>query len=110
VRRGEIWLVESDDPRPAGEPASVRPAVVVSVDGFNTSAAKTVVAVPLTTTARGHPMHVEIDDAGLNEISYAQVELVSAVSRARFGARLTVAGPAEMAQIGARLQLLLGVG
>jgi mRNA interferase MazF len=107
VRRGEIWLIEYDDPAPPGEPSKVRPGVVVSVDGFNASGANNVVVVPLTTSARGHPMHVEIDDARLGEISYAQVELVGAISRSRIGARLGTAGSVEMAQISMRLRLLL---
>jgi mRNA interferase MazF len=107
VRKGEIWLVEYDDPARSGEPSKVRPAVIVSADGFNTSGAGNVVTVPLTTSVRHHPLHVEIDDERLGEIGYAQVELVGAVSRERIVARLGAVGPVEMAGIGARLRLLL---
>ena len=107
MRRGEIWLVAYDDPARRGEPAKTRPGVIVSNDRLNASRALSVVTVPLTTTARSHPLHVEIDADELDDVSYAQVELVAVSSRDRLIARVGSVGVEAMAQIGARLRLLL---
>ena len=107
MRRADVWLVEYDDPAPSGEPAKLRPALVVSADRLNASRSGSVVAVPLTTSKRGHPLHVEIDGAGLDATSYAQVELVGAASRERFVRLLGAADLATMAAVNDRLRLVL---
>ena len=107
MRRGDIWIVEYDDPARPGEPAKTRPGVIVSNDRLNASRALSVVTVPLTTNPRGHPLHVEVDYDALGEVSYAQVELVAVVSRDRLVTRIGSVNVEAMAQIGARLGLLL---
>ncbi len=61
-RRSEVWLVNFGDPV-GREQSGRRPAVVVSADALNQSPAGVVVVVPITTTYRGLPSHVEIDRA-----------------------------------------------
>lgn len=96
-----------DDPAEAGEPAKVRPAVIVSSDRFNEARAWTVLAVPLTRTERGNPLHVAIDAPDLAEVSHAQVELVGAVSRRRLLRRLGRIDPLVSAAIDDRLRMVM---
>ncbi len=107
MRRGEIWLVEFDTPAQAGEPARTRPALVVSADRFNRTRAPTIVVVPLTTTARDHPLHVEVDVAQLAGASSAQVELVGVVSRRRLVHRIGAVDALVMAEVSTLLATLL---
>ncbi|MDP1793916.1 MAG: type II toxin-antitoxin system PemK/MazF family toxin [Acidimicrobiales bacterium] len=80
VRRGEVWWVDFGNPI-GREQAGRRLAVVVSADALNASPAGVVIVVPCTTSPRGLPSHVEIDDgSGLSEVSYAKAEDVKSVS------------------------------
>ncbi len=58
-RRGEVWLAELNPTR-GREQAGKRPVLVVSQDIFNQGPAQLVMMIPLTTTARNIPLHVEI--------------------------------------------------
>lgn len=107
MRRGEVWLVEYDRPAPAGEPAKRRPAVVVSADRFNASRALTVVAVPLTSRHRGNPLHVEVDLPDLDDVSYAQPELVGVVSKRRLVGPIGRLGQPTLDELEDRLAMLL---
>ena len=107
MRRGEIWLVEFQTPAEPGEPAKTRPALVVSADRFNRTRSPTVVVVPLTTAARGHPLHVEVDTAELAAISFAQIELVGVVSRRRLVRHLADVDEVVLAEISALLTAVL---
>lgn len=107
MRRGDIWLVAYDDPAAAGEPATVRPAVIVSSDRFNVARAWTILAVPLTTTDRGNPLHVVVDSPDLEEVSHAQVELVGAVSRRRLLRRIGRVDPVASSVIDERLRMVM---
>ena len=82
--RGEIWIVNLNPTR-GREQHGMRPALVVSTDGFNHGRANLVVVVPLTTTRRGIPLHVQIDppDGGVRETSYAMCEAVRSISTDR---------------------------
>lgn len=107
MRRGEVWLVEFATPAETGEPANTRPALIVSADRFNRTRSPTVVLVPLTTAARGHPLHVEIDAPGLAATSFAQTELVGVVSRRRVVRHLADVDQLVMAEISVLLTTLL---
>lgn len=86
-RRGEVWLVDFGDPI-GHEQGYRRPAVVISSDRLNASRAGLVIVVPLTTTRRALPSHVEVEPAGsassagsgLRETSYAKTEDLKSVS------------------------------
>lgn len=77
-------IVEVDFGLPIGSEAGlVRPGVVVTADAFLRFRPTTVFVVPLTTTARSFPSHVEIAvDAtnGLQEASVGLVEQLRAVT------------------------------
>ena len=91
MRRGEIRIVNLD-PAVGSEAARRRPAVIVSNDGANTSAARlgrgVVTVVPITSsTDRIYPFQVllEAADTGLGRDSKAQAEQVRAVAAERIG-------------------------
>ena len=91
MRRGEIRIVNLD-PVIGSEAAHQRPAVIVSNDGANTSAARlgrgVVTVVPVTSnTDRVFPFQVllEAGETGLNRDSKAQAEQVRSVAVERIG-------------------------
>jgi mRNA interferase MazF len=108
ARRGEVWLVDFGEPV-GHEQSGRRPAVVVSADPLNESRAGVVVVIPITTTHRGLPSHVEIDRgaSGLDEVSYAKCEDVKSVSEQRLIARLGAVGDEVMFQAARALRFLL---
>lgn len=108
MRRGEIWLVDFSDPV-GREQAGLRPAVIVSADPLNESPAGVVIVVPVTTSRRGLPSHVEIEPgaSGLDAVSYAKCEDVKSVSEERFVARLGIIDTEIAFQIRRILKFLL---
>lgn len=78
-RRGEIYLV-----RLPGHPddRKARPALVVSLDVRN-RLAHDVIVVPLSTTRRPSPTHVELPagEGGLNHISMAKCEQITTLDK-----------------------------
>lgn len=108
--RGEIWLV-SLDPTKGREQAGMRPALIVSVDMFNHGAAELVVAIPITSRAKGIPLHVEIapPEGGLTLTSYIKCEDVRSISTARLVRRLGIVSPQTIDLVEDRLRILLGL-
>ena len=91
MRRGEICLTDLDRAQP-GEANKRRPAVIVSNDRANATAARlgrgVVTVVPVTSTvARVFPFQVLLpaDETGLRVDSKAQAEQVRSVSVERLG-------------------------
>ena len=82
--RGEIWLVDLN-PVCGHEQAGRRPALVVSVDGFNHGPAGLVIVIPITTKDKGIPLHVGVfpPEGGLNEQSFIKCEDVRSVAKER---------------------------
>ena len=92
MRRGEIRLVNLD-PTKGVEANKRRPAVIVSNDGANTTAARlgrgVVTVVPVTTNIeRVYPFQVllKAKETGLDRDSKAQAEQVRSVAVERIGA------------------------
>ncbi len=115
MRRGEIRLVDLDPAR-AGEAAKTRPALVVSNDGANATAARlgrgVVTVVPLTSNVtRVYPFQVLLpaDECGLRQDSKAQAEQVRSVAVTRVGRRLATLPPARVTEVEAALRLHLGL-
>ncbi len=106
--RGEVWLIDFGDPV-GREQSGRRPAVVVSADPLNESRAGVIIVVPITTTYRALPSHVEIDrgTSGLDEVSYAKCEDVKSVSEQRLIGRLGAVGDEAMFQAARALRFLL---
>jgi mRNA interferase MazF len=78
-KRGEIYLVNL----PA-QPKDIkaRPAIIVSLDVRNRLASD-VIVVPITTTLRPSPTHVELPKAegGLDQISMAKCEQITTLEK-----------------------------
>ena len=110
ARRGEIWLVDFGDP--IGHEAGFRrPALVVSDDSVNRGPAGVVIVVPITSTHRVNPVHVEIEpgESGLDVVSYARCQDVRSLSDARLIGRRGQASVAVMFRVERALGWLLGL-
>jgi mRNA interferase MazF len=115
MRRGEIRLVDLDPTRGA-EASKRRPAVVVSNDGANSTAARlgrgVVTVVPVTSnTRRVYPFQVLLPaaDTGLAVDSKAQAEQVRSVAIERVGGRVGVVPPPALAKLNEALRLHLAL-
>lgn len=110
AQRGEVWLVDFGEPI-GHEQGYRRPAVVVSADQLNRSRAELAVVVPVTTTRRRLPSHIEIEpgDSGLSHTSYAKAEDVKSVSTQRLVRRLGAVSSDQLNRAEHALRLLLGL-
>lgn len=113
--RGEIRLVNLD-PVVGSEASKTRPAVLVSNDGANSTAARlgrgVVTVVPVTSNlARVYPFQVELPAraTGLRSDSKAQAEQVRSVAVQRIGPRLGRLPADLMAQLDEALRLHLAL-
>ena len=115
MRRGEIRVVDLDPSRGA-ESDKRRPAVIVSNDGANVTAAHlgrgVITIVPVTTNvARVYPFQVLLPAAGtgLRRTSKAQAEQVRSVAVERIGERVGVLQPDLLAELDEALRLHLAL-
>jgi len=108
--RGEIWLVDLN-PVCGHEQAGRRPALVVSVDGFNHGPAGLVIVIPITTKDMGIPLHVGVfpPEGGLNEQSFIKCEDVRSVAKERLVRCLGRVEEGTLAEVEDRLRILLGL-
>lgn len=106
--RGEVWLVNLDPVR-GHEQAGTRPALVVSVDRFNHGAAGLVVVLPITSRAKGVPLHVAVSppEGGLTSLSFVKCEDIRSVSTDRLVRRLGSVEPSTIATVDDRLRILM---
>jgi mRNA interferase MazF len=115
MQRAEIRLVDLEPVKEA-EADKRRPAVIVSNDGANATAARlghgVITIVPVTSNiARVYPFQVLLRAAetGLQRDSKAQAEQIRTVSIQRVGPRLGVVPPAVMADLDETLRLHLAL-
>ena len=82
--RGEIWLVDLNPIR-GREQSGKRPVLIISVDGFNHSAAELIVVLPITTKQKNIPLHVELQqhEGGVTQVSYIKCEDIRSISKER---------------------------
>jgi mRNA interferase MazF len=106
--RGEVWTVDLS-PTKGHEQDLTRPAVVVSADGFNRSAAGLVMVLPLTRMQRGIPFHVDVrpPEGGVRSTSYVLCDQIRTVAKERLGARRGELAETTMNRIAERLRVLL---
>jgi len=111
--RGEIRLVDLDPAR-AGEPNKQRPAVIVSNDGANATAARlgrgVVTVVPVTSNVDCvYPFQVLLPSgqSGLGRESKAQAEQIRSVSVERVADRIGTVPPELMLEVDEALRLHL---
>jgi mRNA interferase MazF len=115
MQRGEVRMVDLDPVRGA-EADKRRPAVIVSNDGANRTAATlgrgVLTVVPVTSNVeRVHPFQVLLPagTAGLPRGSKAQAEQVRSVAVERLGQRLGRVPPTLMAALDDALRLHLAL-
>ena len=106
-------VVRVDFGSPIGSEAGfVRPAILVTADAFLRYRPTSVFAVPVTSTARTFPSHVEIEPDsvnGLDDRSWALVEQLRAVAIERCSAATGNVGPAAGYQILDVLAMITGM-
>lgn len=115
MRRGEIYLVDLDPVR-GSEASKRRPAVVVSNDGANATAARlgrgVVTVVPVTSNLdQVYPFQTGLpaEQTGLDRDSKAQAEQVRPISVDRLGPRLGALPPPLIAALDDALRLHLAL-
>jgi len=115
MRRGEIRLVDLEPVRGA-EADKRRPAVIVSNDGANSTAARlgrgVITVVPVTSNvARVYPFQVRLagEQTGLDRTSKAQAEQVRSVDVERVGSRVGSVPAGVMADLDEALRLHLAL-
>ena len=115
MHRGEIYLVNLE-PAKSGEANKQRPAVVVSNDGANSSAARSghgvITVVPVTSNvARVYPFQVLLtaNATGLDLDSTVQAEQVRSISVDQLGASIGEVPHALMEELDEALRLHLAL-
>jgi mRNA interferase MazF len=112
--RGEIWQVDLDPVR-GSEANKQRPAVIVSNDRANATAARlgrgVVTVVPVTSaTDKIYPFQVFVSaNSGLAVDSKAQAEQVRSVTTQRLLRRIGRVSPSELADLDDALRLHLAL-
>jgi len=93
------------------EQSGTRPALVVSVNGFNQSGAELVIAIPLTSRKKRVRTHVEVlpPEGGLTVPSYVKCEDVRALSTERLIRLMGTVSATTLAEAENRLRFLLGL-
>jgi mRNA interferase MazF len=111
VNAGDI--VEVDFGMPVGSEAGFRrPGIVVTADAFLRLRPTTVFVVPLTSTRRTFPSHIEIEADRTNQLpitSYALVEQLRAIAVERCGSPTGNVGRAVIHQILDILAMITGM-
>ena len=106
-------IVEVDFGVPIGSEAGFRrPAIVVTADAFLRLRPTTVFLVPLTSTRRSFPSHIEIEPDRTNQLqttSFAPVEQLRAIAVERCGSPTGNVGQAIVHQILDILAMITGM-
>lgn len=106
-------IVEVDFGMPVGSEAGFRrPGIVVTADAFLRLRPTTVFLVPLTSTRRTFPSHIEIEADRTNALqvtSYAPVEQLRAISVGRCGPPTGSVGQTVVHQILDVLAMITGM-
>jgi mRNA interferase MazF len=115
MRRGDIVAV-SLDPIRGSEASKTRPAIVVSNDAANATAARlgrgVITVVPITSNiARVYPFQVLLraDQSGLRQDSKAQAEQIRSVAVERIGQQIGRLPAAVMAELDEALRVHLAL-
>ena len=97
------------DPTRGREQAGRRPALVLSADLLNASAAGIVSVLPITSRDRGIRSHVAVEppEGGLAVPSWILCEQVRTTSRERLLGRIGAVSPRTLAAVADRVRVLL---
>lgn len=83
---------------------------MVSTDRFNHGPAGLVVVLPLTSRAKGIPLHVEVQpEGGVRERSFVKPEDIRSIATERLGERWGAVSSGTLAAVEGRLRVLLEV-
>ena len=106
--RGEVWLTDLNPVR-GHEQAGRRPALIVSEDLFNQGPAGLVIVLPITSTVRRIPSHVEVvpPEGGLKVRSAVLCDGVRSISTDRLHARWGHVSPRTMIAVENALRFLM---
>lgn len=110
MKRGEVWLVDLD-PTVGHEQAGRRPALVLSVERFNTSGAELVVVLAITSKVRRLPTRVRIvpPEGGLTLESWVICEQPRTISHRRLVSKLGAVTQTTVDAVSKIVGLLLGL-
>ncbi len=107
MKRGEVWWVDLDPTR-GGEIQKTRPAVILTVDALN-RARRTVVVVPLSTSATPRPpIVVSVPSAGSDSV--AVCDQVRAVDKVRLIRRICTLSEPDLQALASGVRHVLGLG
>jgi mRNA interferase MazF len=111
ARQREVWYVDLDPIMGRGQ-AGRRPALVVSVDQIGAGPSGLCIVVPLTTTVRPNPLHIEIapPEGGVRERCWAMPEMVRSIARGRLVERWGIVRPLTLEAVVGRVRLLIRPG
>ena len=106
--RGEIWTVDLNPTR-GREQAGRRAALIVSADLFNHGPADLVVLLPITSKAKGIPLHVPIrpPEGGVKTQSYIKCEDIRSVSKQRLTHRWGRVSPETIRAVEDKIAIFL---
>jgi mRNA interferase MazF len=106
--RGEVWRVDFEPVR-GHEQGRTRPALIISNDVLNSSAAGLVTVVPITSKGRPIRSFLKINppEGGLPQTSYIICDQVRTIAKERLGKRFGVVSPVVLAEVERRLKFML---
>lgn len=106
--RGEVWRVDFEPVR-GHEQGGARPALILSSDIFNSSAAGLVVVSPITTKGRPIRSFLRLDppEGGVKLLSFVICDQVRTISTNRLQRRLGVVSRTIMQEVEERIRILL---
>ncbi len=106
--RREVWLTDLSPVR-GHEQAGGRPVLILSEELFNQGPAGLVIGLPITSTVRGIPSHVEVvpPEGGLKIRSAVLCEGVRSISTDRLHSRWGQISPRTMVAVENALRFLM---
>ena len=110
-RRGEVWFAALNNPTRGHEQRGTRPVLVLSVDSFNSGPAELVTVLPLTSTVRPIPSHVEVQapEGGLESRSAILADQVRTIARERLVRRSGAVSRTTLQRVEEVVRFLLGL-
>lgn len=114
MKKGEIYWCSFDPPHQVTghEQAGKRPALVVSDELFNTSAAGLVTVLPMTSKLKPYPNRLDVPSSaanGLAQDSQVLVDQIRTVSTARLSGLLGTLERNILADVDEKLRFLLNL-
>ncbi len=108
--RGQVWYVKLD-PTIGHEQAKTRPCLIISNDYFNQGRSGLVVVVPITSTNRKNPLHIEVNppEGALFNTSYILCDQIRTISTKRLSKVLGMVSAETLYKIEYVLKVLLDI-